>query len=141
MSAIWIWSLPEAWTLGSATPANAEAAASRPVLLRNSRREVEEKEASFIQMMLPICRSSVNDFSGPKAGVKSSVAVERATLDVPEDLRLFAHQIEQAQGSTGRPAPASLPTDGRHFRNVKQRGKHGLANVKLQAQSRNVFVP
>jgi hypothetical protein len=33
---------PAAWTDGKVTPAKAETAANRPVLLRNSRREVED---------------------------------------------------------------------------------------------------
>src|SRR6267142_392925 len=41
-------SLPAAWTLGSATPASAEAAAMRPVVLINSRRVERELEDSFI---------------------------------------------------------------------------------------------
>ncbi len=47
-NATWRVLFPAAWTCGMATPARAEAAANRPVFLRNSRREVGETEASFI---------------------------------------------------------------------------------------------
>src|SRR5439155_5464806 len=46
--AIWMVSEPAAWTCGMETPARAETAATLPVVLRKSRREVTRGSDSFI---------------------------------------------------------------------------------------------
>src|SRR5258705_4276213 len=51
-SATWIVLLPAAWTWGMATPARAEAAAMRPVVLINSRRVLRCSDDSFISDIL-----------------------------------------------------------------------------------------
>src|SRR5437899_1089169 len=56
-SATWMALFSAAWTCGMTAPARAEAAAMRPVLLRNSRRDVTVCRVSFIEPI--VCRPMV----------------------------------------------------------------------------------